>query len=288
MRKLFTLITLLAWHSISQANVPSLFYYRISDTTEYHSYHNELIKLALDKTAAEFGSYEMIPVEPAANTLRALSDVVQNKYSNMLLEQSYDPELDNSPLAFIPIPIDGGITGYRICFVSPTKQKEIANIDNIHQLKKFTIAQGVGWTDSKILKTNGFNVIEIANYPNIFKMVVSNRVDLFCRGANQVKTEMQYFKNLHRLDFDRSFVLVYDAPRFLYIHKANVEAKIRIEKGLNIAFKDGSLKSLWEKHNRENIDYINLSGRKVFRLENPLLKDLPPDYRFYYFDLLSP
>ncbi len=288
MSRFFLFISLLLWQNSGTANEPLQFYYRISDTTEYHNYPNDLIKLALEKTTAEFGPYTMIPVEPEANTLRALSDIIQNRYGNMVLEQSYDPELDNSQLTFIPIPIDSGINGYRICFVSPAKQKEIAKVDQLNQLKKFTIAQGVGWTDSKILKANDLNVLELSNYANIFKMVVSNRVDLFCRGANQIEPEMQHFKHLHTLDFDKTFVLMYDAPRFFYIHQKNQAAKARIEKGLNIAFKDGSLKLLWEQHHRKTIDYVDLSKRKIIRLENPLVNNLPPDYRDYYFNFLSP
>lgn len=288
MPRLLILTILLLWQNFGLTKEPLQFYYRISDTTEYHNYPNELIKLALEKTTVEFGPYTLIPVAPEVNTLRALSDIIQNRYGNMVIEQGYDPELDNNQLTFIPIPIDGGIIGHRVCFVSPAKQNEIANIDHIDLLKNFNIAQGVGWTDSKILKANGFHVTEISNYPSIFKMVVSNRADLFCRGANQIETEMKYFKHLHKLDFDKTFVLVYDAPQFFYIHKKNIAAKIRIEKGLNMAFSDGSFKSLWEKYHRNTIDYVGLSKRKVFRLENPLLKNLPPDYRRYYFNLTSP
>jgi hypothetical protein len=99
--------------------------------------------------------------------------------------------------------------------------------------------------------------------------------------------QMAVPKNATGLDFDRSFVLVYDLPRFFYIHKDNIAAKNRIEKGLQMAFEDGSLKTLWEKYNRESIDYVELANRKVYHLDNPLLKGLKPSYRQYFFNPLT-
>jgi hypothetical protein len=285
MDKLFISLFLF-WINTAIASEPLVIYHRTSDTViEYHSYYDDLVKLALEKTKPEFGNYKMVAVPAELNTLRALSDITRNVYGNMVMELSYETDLTQSgKLTFINIPLDGGIVGYRICFVSPAKKEAIANANNLQELQQFTIAQGVGWADTQILKANGFNVIEIPIYTNIFKMISSNRVDLFCRGANQIKSEMEYFKNLKGLDFDRSFVLVYDLPRFFYIHKDNVIAKNRIEKGLQIAIEDGSLRALWEKYNRESIDYAELNNRKIYYLNNPLLNGLTPDYKQYFFD----
>ena len=285
MDKLFILLFLCCINAAIAAE-PLLIYHRTADTvTEYHGYYDDLVKLALEKTKPEFGNYKMIAVPAELNTLRALSDVANNLYGNMVIELSYEAELTQSGnLTFINIPLDGGIVGYRICFVSPAKKEAVANVKNLQELQKFTIAQGVGWADTQILQANGFNVIEIPVYTNIFKMITSNRVDLFCRGINQIKSEMEYFKNLKGLDFDRSFVLVYDLPRFFYIHKGNVVAKNRIQKGLEIAFNDGSFRALWEKYNRESIEYAGLANRKIYYLKNPLLKDLKSDYQEYFFD----
>jgi hypothetical protein len=272
-----------------RAAEPLVIHHRASDVVpEYQSYYNDIVRLALEKTKADFGDYKMVAVTSEFNTMRALSDIARNVYGNMVIEMGYEAALTQSGnLTFIEIPIDGGIVGYRICFVSPTKKDAVAKVKSLQELKQFTIAQGVGWSDTQILKANGFTVIEVPIYPNIFKMISTNRVDLFCRGANQIKSEMTYFKNLKELDFDKSFVLVYDLPRFFYIHKDNIEAKKRIAKGLEIAFKDGSLKALWEKYNRESIEYVGLSKRKVYRLENPLLKGLQTDYRQYFFDPMA-
>jgi hypothetical protein len=268
--------------SFARSDEPLTIHHR---PTEYHIYYNDIIRLALEKTKAEYGEYKMVAVSHEFNTLRALSDVSLNVYGNMLIELGFDEDLNNSGnLTYINIPLDGGILGYRVCFVSPAQKQNVAKAKSLDDLKKFTVAQGVGWVDTKILRANGFKVIEVPIYNNIFKMITSNRVDLFCRGINQIKFEMEYFNNIKGLDFDRSFVLVYDLPRFFYIHKDNILAKNRIEKGLQMAFEDGSLRALWEKYNRESIDYAGLSNRKVYYLNNPLLNALKPTYRQFFFD----
>jgi hypothetical protein len=268
--------------SFARSKEPLVIHHR---TAEYHKYYNDIIRIALEKTKVEYGDYKMVSVPPEFNTLRALSDVSLNVYGNMLIELGFEEDLNKSGnLTYINIPLDGGILGYRVCFVSPAQKQNVAKAKSLDELKKFTIAQGVGWVDTKILRANGFKVIEVPIYNNIFKMITSNRIDLFCRGANQIKYEIETLRDLPGLEFDRSFVLVYELPRFFYINKLNLVAKARIEKGLQIAFNDGSLRALWEKYNRESIDYVELANREVYYLDNPLLKDLKTDYRRYFFD----
>ena len=154
-------------------------------------------------------------------------------------------------------------------------------------LHRYSIGQGVGWVDSEILRANGLKVIEVSNYESIFKMVIAGRINLFCRGANQLQAEVEEFKSLTNLTYDESFVLVYPLPRFFYLNAKNTVAKERIQTGLQIAFKDGSFKQLWKKHYQSSVDFSKLGQRKHIYLENPLLKNLPPDYKQYFMNPVS-
>jgi hypothetical protein len=59
-------------------------------------------------------------------------------------------------------------------------------VQSLEQLKKYTIGQGIGWQDAKILQHNGLNVVDVDAYESLFKMVAAGRIDLFCTGANQL------------------------------------------------------------------------------------------------------
>lgn len=263
--------------------------YRTPATSStYHSYYTRLIALALEKTKAKYGAYRMEGAPPNASTLRSLGSVVGDAYSNLVIELSYEESLtQGGNISYIDFPIDGGIFGYRVCFVNPQLKQKIASAKSLVDLRQYTIGQGVGWADSEILRANGFKVVEIANYDNIFKMVVAGRVDMFCRGANQIKPELEEFKTLTQLTYDDSFLLFYPLPRFFYINSHNQLAKKRIAEGLRTAFKDGSLKKLWEEEYREDIDFVKLQHRKTYQLTNPFVANLKPDYKKYFFDPLK-
>lgn len=254
----------------------------LEDTRE--AYSLELIKLVLDKTQAKYGDYKLQQL-PTMNRPRARYNAKLKTYPNILLEESYDEESSTKgDLTYINFPIELGILGHRVCFVNPKIKDELKTITSVEQLKKYTVGQGIGWVDTNILRANGFQVTEIPNYSGLFKMAAAGRIDLFCRGINELKGEYEAFNYIKELTYDESFVLIYPLPRFYYTNAENTLLKSRVEDGLKMAYHDGTLKKLWLKYQTANLDFVKLKNRKVFRLSNPLLKNLPKDYEAYNFD----
>ncbi len=259
------------------------------DTDTRDQYTIALIRLALEKTKAAYGAYEMRPIPASYYKLRARLATSNNQYPNILLEESYDDELvAKGKLDFIPFPIDLGILGYRVCFVSPQRKAEIARITSIEELKKFRLGQGIGWQDAKILKHNGFNVIEVEAYESLFKMVAAGRIDLFCTGANQASAELQAHQTLTQLSIDNAFTLVYKLPRFFFLHPDNQLLKRRITTGLTLAYNDGSMQQLWQENFGPGLRQIHLPERTVFYLANPFIAHLDRGYEQYLFSPLNP
>lgn len=250
-------------------------------------YYTELITLALEKSKPKYGDYKLVEIPPM-NTARLLYTANANIYPNFLTEIIYLDKLEkNSEITYINFPVDLGITGYRICFVNPAVKNAINNVISLDQLKKYTIVQGIGWADTEILRYNGFRVVEVQSYDSRFKMVAAGRVDLYCRGVNELKKEYETYRYITRLTYDESFTLIYTLPRFYYLGSANKEAKERMEAGLYIAYQDGSLLHLWHKHNDTSLHFAALKSRKKFYLKNPFIEKLPPDFKQYYFDPLK-
>lgn len=244
-------------------------------------YPNAAIKLALDKTHAKYGSYTL-KYTVQMNTQRLLAAARANVLPNLIIQSVYDDAiLIKEGLTFIDIPFDLGITSYRICFINPVIQDELNSVTTIEDLKRFSIVQGMGWPDTKILRHNGFKVIESNSYNGLFKMIPARRADLFCRGINELKNEYSDYKNLGGLSYDKSFALFYPLPRYFYLNEANQELKARIEEGLKIAYTDGSLKRLLFEFYADDIQFSTIPQRHVFELENPSLKGLDPKYKDY-------
>lgn len=253
----------------------------------HHEYSTALLQLALEKTRADYGDFRLNPIPPR-NYARALKALVDDSYPNLVIETSYEQSLArNGKLTFINFPVDLGVLGYRVCFMSPKLKAAGLNVKTLRDLLPYTFAHGVGWADTTIFRHNGLKVREIDNYDAIFLMVIGGRVDFFCRGGNEVLGEMEQFSQLDNLMIDDQFMLVYPLPRFFYFNARSKVAQERIEEGLKRAYSDGSLQSLWKSYYQASLDYVKLKGRTVIRMKNPLVQDLEVFPVMDFMDLLD-
>jgi hypothetical protein len=249
------------------------------------NYEVSVLKLALDKTLKEYGSYELKPA-PKINVNRSLQSIKANTFPNYFASLGYN-ENYGAPeeITYLRFPIDLGVLSYRTCFAAKESLAKIAQINTLDELRKLSMGQGRGWVDGAILKHNDFEVVEVEPYPNLFKMVAAHRLDLFCRGANEIKEEHERWKNMAGLGYDRHLLIYYPMPIFFYTNSQNKEAIARVTKGLHKAYADGSLMALWRTHHQASVDFAELDKRKVFRLENPLVKSIDFDYAQYFYKL---
>lgn len=247
-------------------------------------YYHDLLQLALEKTLDTDGGYEL-RATPVMNRARLRLELINGHYTNLFSVDTPRPTDEASQLAYAHFPVDLGILGYRICFVSPAKAEEVARVTRLEQLQGLLHGQGLGWQDVVILRHNGMRVQEVSEYERLFRLVAKGRIDLFCRGANELHSELAQRPELG-LQVDSHLLLYYPFPRLFYTHKRNQQGLDRINRGLQLAWADGSLQSLWRTHFKPALDQARLPGRLLFKLDNPALAPLDFDYRPYLYDPL--
>lgn len=248
-----------------------------------HDYGIDLLRLSLEKTVKDFGPYKMVGA-PKMNQARGMESVRENRYTNLIrtfgYEQRFERDLD---MTYVRFPIHLGVVGYRVCFIPEALQEQMHEVKTKEDLKQFVHGQGRRWADVEILRHNGFKVNEL-EYESLFKMIAAKRLDMFCRGVNEIKDEYERHK-IPGLKIDDAVVIFYPLPRFYYTHKDNKEAAHRIDTGLKRAYKDGSIQALWEKSYRSSIDYVKLQERRFFFFDSPLVKTIDFDYDEYFLHL---
>ena len=254
-----------------------------SDTDPRPAYDQAVIRLALDKTLASHGPYTL-QFAPPMNAQRALVSAEQRRYPGFLIISVPRAERVAAGLVPIRVPMHLGMAGYRVCFVSPQAQAAVAQARTLDDLRRFTIAQGAGWTDGAILRANGFRVQEIVSYEAMFKMVAQGRFDLFCRSVLEVRKEVDAHPELD-LRLDTSFALVYDLPQLFYTHRDNRELIERLTQGMEQAHADGSLLALFRAHMQASIRFSDLPKRRLFRLKTPSIFDADFDFKRYDIDI---
>jgi hypothetical protein len=227
-----------------------------------------LLELALKKTIPTYGGYR-IQYSTPMNLARGLKEMEKNTQPNLVILTTYNSALQRRGLDYIQFPLDLGMTGYRVCFCRPETEQKLKHNLSLQALQDLKIGQGTEWADSYILEKNQFTVVKVAETKHLLRMVAFGRVDLFCRGANELQPEHLQDANSLGLQLASDFALHYPLPRFFLLSKNNRQAKLRIEKGLKLAQADGSLLALQRQLYGSSIREARLHARKIFELENP-------------------
>jgi len=249
----------------------------IAPKEEIYEYH--LLRLALDATKAEYGDYEIRDLPkgdvPTYSRLRVYAE--DNQFENFVYKDSASNEIIEK-LHGVEFPVDLGVTGYRIGFVSPDSKRKLEKVETLAELQQLKIIQGRGWLDSEILKKIGFKVVEGGNIKGLFYMAANDRGDIFLIGANELEREWKKNQDVKYLNYDQNVCIYYPLPKFFFVNKANKKLAERIEKGLLIAYESGAVRKLWDEYYGEAVRFANLNKRKIFRFDNPLIDSLGKGY----------
>lgn len=235
-----------------------------------HAFGYQLLKLILPKTGK---NYMVKIVEESSNQDRALAELETGKYSVVDTGIGIDFE---KRFDAVYIPIDMGLTGWRIFIINKKQQKDFAKIKTLEQLRKKKAGQGIGWTDADILRNAGIKVESSARIENLIKMVNAERFDFLPLGVNEAHGFLfEYKKKGDELMVEETIVLKYPFARLFYVKKGNSELKQDIKLGLEKAFKDGSFKKLVESNLffKEGLSKSNLKNRIVIEIENPYMTE---------------
>lgn len=242
-------------------------------TDSRYSYRIDLLKLALDKTAATDGPYLLSPITEEMTQARGLQSLEMKQGINIaFLSATTERE---ARFLSVKVPILQGILGYRIAMIHRRQADVFAGISSLNDLRQLNAGFGSHWADLSILKANQLPVTGVARYPNLFSMLSAGRFDYFPRGINEIYKELEERKpDYPQLTADRGFALYYPYPVFFYVSKDNQALANRLQRGLEQAKADGSFDRLFMQYHREVIKQSGLKHRRIFILNNP---DLPAD-----------
>lgn len=228
-----------------------------------------LLKEALKKSGGDYFVAESS--SELMTETRYIAEVTAGSIDLIWTSTSVEKEKNMLP---IRIPIDKGLLGYRINFISKNKRNMFSKVKTLKDLQKFTIGQGVGWGDIELYRANNLQV-EVAAYENLFAMVAANRFDLYPRGIGEVPLEVKRFgPQQPNLMVEEYLCIYYPWPYYFFVNKKKTKLRDDIEKGLKIMMEDGSFDAHFEKYYMPAVKMANLSKRNIVRIKNPLL---PPN-----------
>ena len=235
----------------------------------------EFLQTALEKTKAEYGPYTLNPSEVLMNELRYVEEVKSGEIINVIW-RSTSPEMEKE-LIPIRICLRKGLLGYRIFLIRKEDQPRFAHIKTLKELKKLSVGQGADWGDVKVFEANHFIIRTGSSYEGLFQMLIDQRFDFFSRGIGEAFNEYEQRKfRFPDLAVENTICLYYPWPYYLFVGKKNAKLAERIEKGLNLMISDGTFDKIFLKYNKASIEKAHLKGRRLLKIQNPMLTPETP------------
>ncbi|WP_158300694.1 hypothetical protein [Chromobacterium sp. ATCC 53434] len=245
-----------------------------SGDKRYTEYYWDVLRLAMSRTRSKFGEYAI---------RESLIDM-NEKRTKKLIELGADG-VDimvhgnisswGVKLNSIQFPLDKGVLGYRIFLLRKDKCEEML-AKSSNDLKSYTIGQGSGWEDIEILRDGGFRAVDGGSYENLFKMLSEGRFDLFSRGVNEIKNELDWNRNTYpNLTIEPRYAIYYPLARYFYVARTSkgAEIKKRLLYGLDRISKDGSLDALFNERIVPTISDLHIGSREIFYIKNRFISD---------------
>jgi ABC-type amino acid transport substrate-binding protein len=235
----------------------------------------EILKTALDETAAAEGPYTLGASSRYVNEARYLAEIRDGGGEANVVWSSTSEQKERELLP-IRFELRKGLLGYRVALIDRRRQADFDRVATFADLKKLTFGQGIGWGDVAVYQAAGIRV-STAPYDDLFRMVANDRFDLFPRGVGEAFREHAARRvEVPDLAVERGLLLYYPWPYYFFFNRADAALAARIERGLTRMRADGSFDRIFWKYNRGAIEQTRMSERRVIRIPNPLLPKATP------------
>jgi ABC-type amino acid transport substrate-binding protein len=240
-------------------------------------YYWDLLRAALDVTRSRYGPYELRSHPVLMNAERA-AFMLDADQGVTVIARTTSREREKKHLP-IRIPLDKGLTGYRLFLIQAQTQGRLDNVRTLSDLAPFSIGQGNNWVDVEILRNAGLTVETGMGYEALFQMLSAGRFDLFSRGVNEIQRELEDGKARNPgLVIEKNLLLYYPLPRYYFFARTPEGEKLakRVEDGLRELIRSGAFERRYQAFKTATLADLNLSGRRVFRMQNPTLSEETP------------
>lgn len=209
-----------------------------------YSYYIKMLHLALEKTRATDGDYEIDFHEHRGGIERDRAMLMAGTGIDIMWASVTRDRAEK--LRVIDVDLLKGLNNYRALLIHKSKKNYFDQIETLEDLKKFKTGTGPYWTDGVIMKDNGFKLVYGGNYSGLFKMLSLHRFDFFSRGLHEIYNDLVAFGELGLVRAP-SILLQYDHPvsYCFFVNKNNKKLADRIKRGLLAAQEDGSFDKLF-------------------------------------------
>ncbi len=233
---------------------------------QHASYFPQLLHLALEKTRASEGPFEIRHYEQPMSGPRQFTELKNNGALNLIWDGS-DARRE-AELLPVRISLLRELNDYRVFLIRKGDQVRFRSVRTLADLRRFTAGAGETWPSTAVLRANGLPVATSIGFEQLFAMLEAKRFDYMPRGVY----EAWYEQTQHGgLAIEEGLFLHYRVPFYFFTSRKNPALAARVERGLRMALADGSFDRLFRSipSFRRSLDEIHSGRRRVLELQLP-------------------
>ncbi|MBW8848798.1 MAG: transporter substrate-binding domain-containing protein [Burkholderiales bacterium] len=240
---------------------------RLSPSSQEHAtYFPQLLRLALEKTRASDGPFEIKTYEQTMSGARQLAELKNNGAIDLVWDGSNAKrEAELLPVRFSLL---RELNDYRVFLIRKGDQTRFQAVRTLADLSQFTAGAGDNWPSTTVLRANGLPVVTSIGYEQLFAMLAARRFDYMPRGVYEAWYEQRQHSGLV---IEQTLFLHYSVPFYFFTSRDNPALADRIERGLRAALADGSFDRLFRSipSFKRSLDEIHAGKRRVLELQLP-------------------
>ena len=241
-----------------------------------NDYTNQLLTRILQATEKKYGAFRIDYAPQYMQRDRLLAELRKGEIVNVTAKATR-PDWESSDLSVIRIPVDKGITEYRIAFIRAEDQEKFNRITQLDELKNLSLGVGHAWSTRQVFEAQKFKFEAAADFEGLYKMLAASYFDYFPRALSEIFVEYEDRKlNYPNIAIEKSFMLYFPLPKYFFVSPQSPRLAQRIEEGFNAMIKDGSFNKIFLQYHQPLIDRADFCSRRIFRLDNPCLSDKTP------------
>lgn len=275
---LFLALAALLWAAPAGARV-----YTIQGDAHLES-GRQLVRAALEAAGFE----AELQLAPIGNERRNVQQIKKN-YTQIDMMPPSQQRLRlarQGKLRMIPIPLDRGMLGYRVCFILKTRPDLLAGVRRPADLARFTMGQLEGTADLEVYRAAGIPCKEVRVWQDgqFAAEMEAGVIDVFPLGLGETR---RYFKphfatTAPKLAVDTHLLLHYPWYRFVWVAAGaeNDALYAALCRGFDTIAQNGRFLEIWRGEWPEPGQEL-FSSRQLIELPNPYYGDaiVPEKYR---------
>ena len=258
--------------------------YNFSRPNYRDRYTLQVLRAALQASSAKYGPYELSISPLLMERDRLMLEMVRGELVNLSAQiSSLEWERKLIP---IRIPIDKGLSSYRVSLIDGRRQAQFSAITSLSQLKALSMGAGRQWSSTAVFSGAGFDVVHGNSTDGLHSMLAANRFVHFPRGVEEVVFEHEsHVAAFPALAIESGMAIYMPLPRYFFVAPGHQRLAQRLEYGLHLLINDGSFDKMFHQAYDGVIEKVALRKRRIFKVDNPLLSpQTPVNNKAYWYD----